>query len=57
MKISSEFSKYALEYNSYNIIQNKVVKKLLSKLKYKPKSILDLGCGSGALCKAIDWEY
>ncbi|MBC8237607.1 MAG: methyltransferase domain-containing protein [Helicobacteraceae bacterium] len=57
MKISSEFSKYALEYNTYNIIQKKVVKKLLSKLNYKPKSILDLGCGSGALCRAIDWKY
>lgn len=57
MKISSEFSKHALEYNTYNIIQNKVVKKLLSKLNDKPKSILDLGCGSGALCRAIDWEY
>ena len=57
MKISSEFSKHALEYNTYNIIQNKVVKQLLSKLNYKPKSILDLGCGSGALCKSIDWEY
>ena len=57
MKISSEFSKYALEYNTYNIIQNKVVKELLNKLTYKPKRILDLGCGSGALCKAINWEY
>lgn len=57
MKISSEFSKYASEYNSYNIIQDKVVQKLLSKLTYKPKNILDLGCGSGALCKAIDWKY
>ena len=57
MKISSEFSKYAIEYNSYNIIQEKVLKKLLSLLSSKPKYILDLGCGSGALCKAIDWKY
>jgi malonyl-CoA O-methyltransferase len=57
MKISSEFSKYAKEYNSYNIIQNKVVHKLLSKITSQPQNILDLGCGSGALCKAIDWEY
>ncbi|MDB2562764.1 methyltransferase domain-containing protein [Sulfurimonas sp.] len=57
MKISSEFSKYALKYNSYNIIQDKVVKKILSTLKHKPNNILDLGCGSGALCRAIDWEY
>ncbi|MFT5662286.1 MAG: malonyl-CoA O-methyltransferase [Sulfurimonas sp.] len=57
MKISSEFSKYALEYNSYNIIQDKVVNKLLSLCDSKPKRILDLGCGNGALCKAVDWEY
>lgn len=57
MKISAEFSKYASEYNSYNIIQTKVLKKVLLGLKVKPKNILDLGCGTGALCKAIDWEY
>ncbi|MGE4397139.1 MAG: methyltransferase domain-containing protein [Sulfurimonas sp.] len=57
MKISSEFSKYALEYNSYNVIQKKVIEKLLSHVKHKPKNILDLGCGSGNLCRAIDWDY
>lgn len=57
MKISSEFSKYASHYNSYNIIQNRVTDKLLSQISSKPKSILDLGCGSGDLCKKISWEY
>lgn len=57
MKVSSEFSKYALEYASYNIIQNKVVKKLLSKINHQPQKILDLGCGSGAICKSIKWKY
>ena len=57
MKISSEFSKHAMHYDAYNIIQNRVVEKLLSHVKIKPKNILDLGCGSGSLCKAIDWEY
>lgn len=57
MKISSEFSKYALDYNSYNVIQNRVIEKLLSYVKHKPKNILDLGCGSGSLCKAIKWDY
>lgn len=57
MKISSEFSKHALAYDTYNVIQNRVVKKLLSHVNTKPKNILDLGCGNGNLCKAIDWEY
>ncbi len=57
MKISSEFSKHALEYESNNSIQNLVLKKLLSSVHTKPKKILDLGCGSGALCKQINWKY
>ncbi len=57
MKVSSEFSKYAYEYGIYNIIQKRVIDKLLASLKYKPKNILDLGCGSGELCKKIDWDY
>jgi len=57
MKISSEFSKFASSYNSYNIIQNKVIDRLLSKISTEPKNILDIGCGNGALIKKIDWEY
>jgi malonyl-CoA O-methyltransferase len=57
MKISKEFSKYAGDYESLNHIQNLVVEKLLSLVKSQPKNILDLGCGSGGLCKKIDWEY
>jgi len=57
MKISSEFSKHALEYNTYSVIQNKVIKKLLSLVDKKPLNILDLGCGNGSLCKAINWKY
>lgn len=57
MKISAEFSKYASHYGSHNVIQNKVAKKLLSYVQTDPKNILDLGCGSGALCKSIEWKY
>lgn len=55
--ISEEFSKYASSYEVNNDIQNQVVKKLLTSCKIKPKVILDLGCGSGAVCKAINWHY
>lgn len=57
MKISTEFSKHALDYASHNIIQNKVIDKLLLHVDSKPQNILDLGCGSGSLCKKIDWDY
>ncbi len=52
-KHTNEFSKRASSYENYNIIQQKVVKKLLSKVTTKDKQILDLGCGSGAVYKAI----
>jgi len=57
MKISSEFSKHAEDYNTYNVIQNKVIDKLLLHVEDKPRNILDLGCGNGSLCKKIDWKY
>ena len=57
MKISKEFSKNALSYNSLNSVQNLVVEKLLSLVDTKPQYILDLGCGSGAICKSVDWNY
>jgi len=57
MKISSEFSKYAQHYGSYNIIQQKVADRLLEKVKTDPKNILDLGCGSGTLANKISWDY
>ncbi len=57
MKVSSEFSKHALHYDAHNIIQDKVVDHLLSKVKQEPQNILDLGCGNGALCKKITWDY
>ena len=57
MKISSEFSKYAAHYGSYNVIQNRVVEKLTSHVKGEPKKILDLGCGRGAVCKNVSWDY
>ena len=57
MKISAEFSRHAKEYGLHNGVQNLVVEKLLSFVKSKPKRILDLGCGSGALCSKVNWEY
>ena len=57
MKISKEFSKHAQEYAAHNIIQKKVITKLLKDIQKEPKSILDLGCGDGTLCRSIPWEF
>ena len=57
MQVSQEFSKYATHYGSYNVIQNKVVEHLLSFVQEKPRSILDLGCGRGAVVEKLAWEY
>lgn len=54
MKIVEAFSKFAYEYNNYNVIQKEVAKRLtlyLSRERYD--TILDLGSGSGELYKNI----
>ncbi len=53
---TNEFSRRAKSYEKYNIIQKKVVQKLISSIDSKPKSILDLGCGTGGVYELIDWE-
>jgi len=52
-----EFSRRAKSYQKHNIIQKKVVKELISSIPSKPKKILDLGCGSGAVYELIDWSF
>jgi malonyl-CoA O-methyltransferase len=56
MKIQEEFSRNAKYYDSYNIVQVEVAKKLLTFLNEQPKKVLDLGCGSGTLFKNIDFD-
>ena len=51
-----EFSRRAHTYDENTPVQQDVARYLLSKLDSKPKTILDLGCGSGAVFRAIDWE-
>ena len=57
MKVSQEFSKNAHTYSKHNVIQNKVLDKLLLHVEGKPQHIVDLGCGSGELIRKIDWDY
>lgn len=56
MKVAQEFSRYASQYENYNVIQNRVVKKLIADMHEQPRHILDLGCGSGAVYNEIQWE-
>ncbi|WP_024954437.1 methyltransferase domain-containing protein [Sulfurospirillum arcachonense] len=57
MKHIREFSKQSHSYDANTIVQKKVAKYLLSKIKSKPKKILDLGCGTGDINKKITWQY
>jgi malonyl-CoA O-methyltransferase len=57
MQERNQFSKYAKEYKSYNIIQQICAKSLVRELKTKPKNILELGCGSGQVFSNIDWDF
>lgn len=51
-----EFSRYAAEYGSRNVIQRLVADKLIASTESQPRCILDLGCGNGTLFSLIDWE-
>jgi len=53
---TDEFSKRATSYKKHNIIQKKVVKKLIENIDSKPKNILDLGCGDGGVFKLLTWK-
>ncbi len=53
---TNEFSRRAKTYEKYNIIQKKVVQKLISSIDSKPRNVLDLGCGTGGVYELINWE-
>lgn len=54
MNVLHEFSRFAKQYNSSNIIQNQVAQELLSKLEEGHcDTIIDVGCGSGAIYKKL----
>ena len=56
MSVKNQFSKYAKEYKNHNIIQQIVAKSLVRELKFQPKRVLELGCGSGQVYNYITWE-
>lgn len=56
MNISHEFSRFAEAYATYDDIQRQVARRLMEQLPDRPRRILDLGCGRGALYQLIDWQ-
>ncbi len=56
MRVRAEFSRSAESYEHYSIIQQRVANKLVRSITDMPQKILDIGCGSGTVFKAIDWE-
>lgn len=51
-----EFSKNAYRYDDYTALQQEIAHYLVSHITNSPQSILDLGCGSGAVFKNITWQ-
>jgi len=46
----NEFSRFAHQYDQYNMIQTEVAHRLVSRLSgHTYKTVVDLGCGSGAI--------
>ncbi len=54
MNVIEQFSRFANLYETHNIIQSQVAKKLVDMIEYRDyKSIIDIGCGSGSIYKNI----
>jgi malonyl-CoA O-methyltransferase len=52
-----EFSKNAHRYDAHTALQQEIAHYLVSKISSQPQTILDLGCGSGAVLKQISWDF
>ena len=56
--VVQEFSRFAHQYDTYNVIQAQVAKKLVFALKEKQyNTVLDLGCGSGEVFKNFKTQH
>ena len=53
---TKEFSKNAHRYDDHTALQQEIARYLIVQITSKPQTILDLGCGSGAIFKNIPWE-
>jgi len=54
LNVTKEFSRFAYQYDNYNMIQEEVAKNLILNLSRKIyKNIIDIGCGTGAVYKQL----
>lgn len=54
LKIVEEFSRFAHQYDVYNVIQSKVAKALIAQLPGSScATVIDIGCGSGEVYKNL----
>lgn len=54
----NEFSRFAHQYNQHNVIQTQVAQQLVQKVSGKKfQTIIDLGCGSGAVYLNMDKSH
>jgi len=53
---TKEFSKNAHSYDDHTSLQQEIARYLISNTLHEPQTILDLGCGSGAVFKNIPWK-
>lgn len=53
MEHIKEFSRHAKSYDAHTVVQKEIAAYLVSQIKNNPQTILDLGCGSGAIFKNL----
>ncbi|MDR0747913.1 MAG: methyltransferase domain-containing protein [Helicobacteraceae bacterium] len=51
------FNDRAHGYAELNGLQRSVARELIAHIPFKPRRILDIGCGNGMVHSLIDWEY
>lgn len=49
------FSRSAKQYDRYSYVQQKVAKELVDSISHAPKTILDVGCGSGSVIRRLQY--
>jgi len=51
-----EFSINAYRYDEHTALQQTIARELVAGITSKPRNVMDLGCGSGAVYRNITWE-